>query len=492
MRAFLLTLSLIILSFGLYAYDKGSRPCSAASAQGTSLTLWNPTESSVGGLQADSRLDKTVWFWRGGLTLKEVFAAVRAQTGVDLKFWPADDLNARVRVNLYLNRDHPPTLRDFMATLMWVTDCVFARKEEENAPKVTYYLLSTSIGEGVEKQITAAARMKRELREWRQMKIEEQNSARLEQILAALRLSRAKAIRQYRGQDDYLLYALLNPDSRSILEFLLTLSQEKQNRLLESGEIKLDWKELSPEWQRVWKNALGIDDRWSAEQLQFFIGGLPASLGVTAFAATPSGPRIASADPDHRQIDIGLSPECELRADQEIALRRLLGEHISQEQEQSYVQMSEQAASVKARAEAEGKREGNQPADTQISQEAAQMLSAIHFRAHRRTVSVLWEIQEAVARAAGVNVISDSFCDLPRRNFERVIPEGASQISALDALNAAGRPLVGRDNLLTEWPLAIQQRRSVGNGAALNAFSSSVASYTISGGPASCRRRLCE
>ena len=87
---------------------------------------WAPSESWEGGRQYDPRLEKTVRFWGAGMPLRDVFAGVKEQTGVEIGFWPAGDVNERVCVNLYLNPEKPPTLRELMAQLGWVMDCGFS------------------------------------------------------------------------------------------------------------------------------------------------------------------------------------------------------------------------------------------------------------------------------------------------------------------------------------------------------------------------------
>ena len=125
---------------------------------------WVPSESWPGGRQYDPRLKRTVEFWGAGMPLREVFAAVKEQTGVEIGFWPPGDDNERICVNLYLNPEKPSTLRQLMAQLSWVTDCGFGVSgEEEEEP--SYCLLATSMKGG------ALRRMEEEqaanVREWR-------------------------------------------------------------------------------------------------------------------------------------------------------------------------------------------------------------------------------------------------------------------------------------------------------------------------------------
>ena len=66
-------------------------------------TPWHPSESWPGGKQFDPRLDQSVSFWGAGIPLKDVFAGVKEQTGVEIGFFPPGDANERICVTLYLN-----------------------------------------------------------------------------------------------------------------------------------------------------------------------------------------------------------------------------------------------------------------------------------------------------------------------------------------------------------------------------------------------------
>ena len=116
-------------------------------ADGLALYVWDSNQSWPGRPQSDPRLEESVTLWSTGIPLSDVFAAVHEQTGVEIGFFPADDQNRRVCVNLYLNPDDPPTLRELMVQLAWVTDCAFAYARADDGPP-TYFLLSTSIGDG--------------------------------------------------------------------------------------------------------------------------------------------------------------------------------------------------------------------------------------------------------------------------------------------------------------------------------------------------------
>jgi hypothetical protein len=99
---------------------------SAAHAGAPDLTPWLPGESYPGGNQEDVRLDRPVQFWDTGVPAADVFATLTSQTGVALGFFPPDDENTRIYLNLYLNPKQPPTLRSLLVQIGWALDCAWA------------------------------------------------------------------------------------------------------------------------------------------------------------------------------------------------------------------------------------------------------------------------------------------------------------------------------------------------------------------------------
>ena len=123
--------------------------------------------------------------------------------------------------------------RDLMAQLSWVTDCAFAyAKSGEDEP--TYLLLSTSIGAGAMERVRDerdAAIAALEARTDPHMQVAAQVRSemltRLPELANALTLTRDEAIRRYKGKDDLMLLAALDPTRRLIGEFVLSLSDEQ-------------------------------------------------------------------------------------------------------------------------------------------------------------------------------------------------------------------------------------------------------------------------
>ena len=158
---------------------------------------WLPTESHPGGAQYDPRLDRQVSFWGAGIVLPDVFGSIKTQTGVEIGFWPPGDENERVRVNLFLNPEDPPALRDLMAQLSWVLGCAFSYERAEEADP-RYCLLSTNIRFGVKRRLRAEqeeAERRRAAVMWRrQAELREQTAEKLEELQDGLALSREDAV----------------------------------------------------------------------------------------------------------------------------------------------------------------------------------------------------------------------------------------------------------------------------------------------------------
>jgi len=181
-----------------------------ATAADREMALWAASESWAGGTQHDERLGQTVQFWGAGIPLGEVFAGIQEQTGVEIGFWPAGDVNERVCVNLYLNPDDPPTLRELMAQLSWATDCLFGYSVEGGEAK--YCLHKTTLGE---EMVAAALEAPERERQLEQQTLDRE-PARREALSEALSLSREEAIERYHGKNDLLLFAVLDPTRRAM------------------------------------------------------------------------------------------------------------------------------------------------------------------------------------------------------------------------------------------------------------------------------------
>ncbi len=375
----------------------------ASAASDAAFRQWLPWESWPGGKQYDAHLDKTVAFWHAGITLEEVFQSIRQQAGVTLTFRPEDDENRRVRVNLFLNPQQPPTLRDLMAQLSWVVDCPFSMSEENGA--TVYSLMSTSIGAGAEQALLDRRATRIQAREqlWKSL------DGALEECRQALQLPREELIRRYRGRDDFLLLTLLDPPRRAAAELVCrSLTQARPE----------DWLAMA----KVDCVATGlplITLSMTAQDL----ADLEAAFGWPAGTLASADIQVAqiqiNVDPDNR-AEIGLSGQGErclvvslpkgrlLRATEEVQLRRLLGEQFPADQEAAFVKQRtaeiERAAQEQAQAAEEAGRA--------VSEAARQRLAGLQlpFRHAEAAQAIpLWQMFEEIAEASGYHIISDAF-----------------------------------------------------------------------------------
>ncbi len=240
---------------------------SAAHAGAPDLTPWLPGESYPGGNQEDVRLDRPVQFWDTGVPAADVFATLTSQTGVALGFFPPDDENTRIYLNLYLNPKQPPTLRSLLVQIGWALDCAWAVEGE--GEQRCYVLLSTSIGSNVLKELkkesgeAANERGRQEMDAQREA--EEIALAKLHEIGDALSLSRDEVIKRYKGKDNLMLLALLDPAKRAMAQFCLSLDSEQ---LRQNHGASLNWQDLSAEQQGFLRNALEPELKQTAQGLR--------------------------------------------------------------------------------------------------------------------------------------------------------------------------------------------------------------------------------
>jgi hypothetical protein len=294
---------------------------------GPSVVAWDPSESYAGKAEADPRLDRPVRIWRAGITLAEVFATAKQQTGVEIGFWPSDDLNTRLRANLYLNPDEPPPLRALMVQLAWVVGTSYA--VTDGPAERAYFLMSTSIAGGAE---YSAARRREERVQEREL-IWEAMDAKLDEYRQALALSREELANRYRGTDDFMLLNLLDPARRAALR--LACRHLDRVRPAEGADnVDMDG----------WATGLlgpGQSTPDDVADLQAAFGEVPSSVTVEIFV--PSGRQrlsliagLQGADSAPggtptfvRRLIVDLPSHAALTADEEVDLRRALGQQTS-------------------------------------------------------------------------------------------------------------------------------------------------------------------
>ena len=429
---------------GSVAAEPGTTPQTATITFGDfSLTPWRPSDSYQGGAQFDSRLDTPVKVWRAGIPLRDLFADLTRQTGVGFDFWPPGTDDARVCVTLYLNPQQPPSLRAVIAQLSWVTGCAFACADGPGDTR-SYYLLGTSIAQGAAEKLAAQAEARREqLRgdfQARRDADRETAAAALAESRSALGLSRDEAVVRYRGVNDALLLNLLDPSRRAALALITALPEADTEDLLsgQPGMLSREWSEWSADQQAALKQALGLEQNWPQTDTVYIMVGMGRGGSVTAMVRGGGRPQALG------RVQ-GLLSSGDVRGGQEIALRRLLGE-INTPQQEAALRTQQQQAQDAARAA----RQQQRVQQTTQAQAAARTLSPeresqLASLALPPAAANLWQLQEAVATATGMDVISDCF-SLPTgpsgRRFRRRNDMPSAPANALDALSVAcaGRP----------------------------------------------------
>jgi len=464
-------LGLLLVLAVACAYGAGiplerERAADVGAEGGPLLIPWLPGQSYPEGARPDARLDKPVQFWRAGMSLKQVFADIGEQTGVTLAFWPPGDENERVRVNLYLNPDHPPALRDLMAQLSWVTGCAFACEESAGEDKpYRYRLLSTSVADTaqsrIEEEREAAISQLRD--EWQsRAPTREKVAGRLAEYSRALQLTTDELVRRYYGVDDHLLADMLDPTRRAAASFAVGLGAEAVEGLLDGEPMTLEWQDLTVQQQEELRSCLrapsgrgrggppGAADvagegSWADREVTHVrVGVLVYGLVVAADVA-PS-----ESESRGRRVRYLMAPmlnltgEGDLTPEEAVALRRGLGETVTDDEARALRGQWTSAQRDQRRQQWEARTQ--QAAEEAIagepvlSAETEKALTSFTLPIKEGAAYALWQIQEAVASATGMHVVSDCFAQ-PRRDLAtalRFLYQGeVSEPTGLEALSAS-------------------------------------------------------
>jgi hypothetical protein len=389
------------------------------------LRQWNPSESWPGAEQYDPRLEKTVTFWNAGLPLAEVFRSIEEQTGVSIGFRPAGDVNARVCVNLYLNPDQPPSLREVLAQLSWAVDCTFSYEDEGG--EIRYSLLSTNMGEG--DVIAALERRAQEEQEAeaRETAVPEEEILRVrDELREALSLSREEAVRRYRDRDECVLWDVLDPARRALTELYVSwpvilskgssapavsqryssLPPEQQQAVLEAAHYGTgDWVKRYSAWGQA-PQIEGDPIAWLASTDPQVGLALASSYGHAHCSGVAQamgrngvwGPGIRLG----RLAVGGALDDWEY-----VELRRLLGDVKTPEDEErvrkEYHQRTSGAIEEPPRSDVARTRH------EQIPPETERLLSSVRVVPNPKGMYALWQVQEAVAKISGLSIVSDCF-----------------------------------------------------------------------------------
>jgi hypothetical protein len=428
---------------------------------GRLLYAWDPSASHSSGPQSDSRLDDPISFWGAGIPLREVFDSVTHQTGVRFDFFPPGDANERVCVNLYLDPDRPPNLRELMAQLSWVLDCTFAYCRG-GGDEQQYILLSTSASSGAEERLWAEKRTLLADMHERLRQQEERTSAvvagKLVELTDALALSPEEAIARYRGTDDLLLLAALTPAKRRVAHLILGLPHRDLERFLDEGELHFNWEDLTPELRDALRQhfagpdiaaaiELGCvradeDSGWDPSgELRFttvFTGARHGFFVIRGeFWSHENGeePALVLAGEHVRLVSRGQHPE------ETMALLRALGEVPDPDRIESMYEEASQARRERRRELRQGRDRKWLRSRLSIhnvkSSEVRDLLVAFRFPGSRDASYPLWAVQEAVAAGTGMHVVSDCFSQ-PRRSIapflELAYDDEATHLTGLLAL----------------------------------------------------------
>lgn len=442
----------LVLLFLICGPALAAEPASEVLAGEEASVIWQASQSYEGGAQADPRLDQPVQFWRPGVPLQEVLAELTRQTGVRFAFRDPGRDEPRLCVTLYLNPKEPPSLRAVMVQLAWVMNCSFAYTEPEVGSK-TYYLLWSSLGEGAAQRIAAAREAQRA--EFRSLRQEQQAvrqrtaAERWAEAKVALALSQDEAVARYRGADDAMLLNLLDPSRRAALSFLATLPEGVVLGLFgeDPGPISLEWSSLSADQQAALRQALGEPRPWPADgTLSISInGGRGGRGGRGGGGGGAFSVSIQTEEGRQRLGNLpGLFSQGDLRGREAEQLQRLLGEAATpQQREAARAQREEQREAERAAWQQEfaQRRAEAEAATRTLSPEREAQLAALTLEAN---ASALWQLQEAVAKASGMNVVADCFWP-PRGGFGGPLgrPGGGGPALAGSALDQLSRACLG-------------------------------------------------
>jgi len=406
---------------------------------------WLPSQSYAGNSLADTRLDEPVWLWATGKPLREVFAGIQQQTGVTLGVWPTEGGFDRACANLYLNPEKPPTLRDVMVQLAWALDGSWGYVEEEG--KRTYYLLGPRLGEDISDRLRPEAQVEED-----HARIEETRAklpARWAEVEGALSLGREEAIHKYRGRDDILLLISLDPSRRALAQFILHWRAEHPgDDTLEFGPGRR-YSELDEQSRAYLVQAVKGPMAQMASRLPglaAFRGIDPTDPGAALAKVNPYVSMAEAVNPDEARVSMRLPrvgavevelPLLGLMSGQDLYdLRKALGEEVPPG---TVMEAGEKLFGLQVQ-ERDRRRLMGLLAQDHLSPEHREQLASLELALSAEGKYPLWQVQEAVAKASGINIVSDCYWQGPR-DFARVMkllyPEARPNMTALLALQVS-------------------------------------------------------
>jgi len=357
-----------------------------------------------------------------------------------------------------------------MAQLAWVSGCTFAYEEgDESGEPWTYYLLSTSVAGGAEQRLEESRA--EAMAAWQQQgEAFAPSKAAIADGIAeyerALGLSDRRLIALYSGVNDRLLVTMLDPPRRAAAEFALGLDAESRQRMLDGEGVTLEWDSLSAAQQAALEASLGsggwggrgrrrggAPGDWDGRvPTEVYVGGLDRGALMVSGVLEEDVPE--SGVPDDAVQDSGrrgpryvmapvlmLAGDMELMPDERVALRRALGETISEEDARALQREWNEAR--RAEMQEQGRERTRDALETRLAEQrplsaqAEETLSSFTLPLDDSTPYALWQVQEAVAAASGMHVISDCFSQPSRRlsrSREALYGEEQPEMTGLVAL----------------------------------------------------------
>jgi hypothetical protein len=256
---------------------------------------------------------------------------------------------------------------------------------------------------------------------------------KLAELEEALQLPRAEAIASYQGKDDRTLLNLLDPARRgatliAVRRFRPWLETVEFTPEMDGCGYGYGMMSLSEEERAAYVAAFGVSGAEFQDPKVSGGGSIEASGMVEVWPpikmndAGKVGPAGDYTAEGYTIAD--LRPEAALAPDEEVALRRVLGEEISPAQEETYVARRE------AELAAEEQARQLRAAAPALSADADALLADTALSLSDDESYPVWRIEEEVARATGLHVVSDALLDASA--YPRTGPSG--RVTALASL----------------------------------------------------------
>jgi len=437
------------------------RSGAAVAADAPEPVLWVVAQSFQGDPQYDPRLDKPVKMWEAGIEVAAVFAEIEKQTGVKVVCVPADDENARIPMNVFLNPQKSPVLRDVLAQLSWALNCSFFVEREPG--QQVYELQHSSAAQ------SAAARMEADaMEDVRAIKVAPKAIlAKVEEYKEALALPRDELIAQYQGKDDHLLLTLLDPQRRAALEFLASnkgvtdflatcdLPAMPGYTIAVGGNLPGPFADADYD---LFSQALNVPKDAFLQRKQEVHWMASSDGGLLLFCEPLPSPQPLPPFSEFPQMRV-LSPESsspDVSPQDAVGLEELVqGQpYPAEEKARRVAEIAEQQAIARYTDE-EHQAAAERPLTVAVVKLLAQTALDLESDAP------FWKVQEATARATGVNVVAESlYRGVPSER--KAVPAKPSGITALSAIERYTRTSLALTRLSRPSPNPAWEWRGAG------------------------------